>query len=154
MDTATLTDFEKAHRAPVPRAPMTIEESGLSADQLSHLFVKTLYTGEATGVSVADRIRLSYALLEPLVEGLRAERLIEVRGSTGSGSASYRYALTDLGRDRGRQYLDANQYVGPAPVALATYVREMQAIAASRGYVDRERLRGGFSHLIIDDNLL
>jgi hypothetical protein len=116
--------------------------------------VKTLYTGEATGVDVADRLRLSYAMLEPLVEQMRAERLIEVRGTTGSGSASYRYALTDLGRDRGRQYLDANQYVGPAPVALATYVREMQAIAASRGYVDRERLRNGFSHLIIDDTLL
>src|SRR3954470_21758978 len=154
MDTATLTDFEKAHRAPVPRAPMTIEESGLSADQLSHLFVKTLYTGEATGVSVADRIRLSYALLEPLVEGLRAERLIEVRGSTGSGSASYRYALTDLGRDRARQYFDANQYAGAAPVSLTSYVQQMKALAAARTYIDRARLRAGFSHLIVDDAVL
>src|SRR5437763_14629814 len=153
-DTASIADFEKAHRAPAPRAPMTIEETGLAPDQISHLFVKTLYTGEATGVDVADRMRLSYAILEPLVEQMRAERLIEVRGTTGSGSASYRYALTDLGRDRGGQYFDANQYVGPAPVALATYVREMKAIAASRGYVDRERLRNGFSHLIIDDHLL
>jgi len=85
---------------------------------------------------------------------MRAERLIEVRGTTGQGSASYRYALTDLGRDRGRSYLGANSYVGPAPIALATYVREMKAIAASRGFVDRERLRSGFSHLIIDDRLL
>ena len=43
-------DFEKAHRAPAPRAPMTMEETGLAPDQISHLFVKTLYTGEATGV--------------------------------------------------------------------------------------------------------
>src|SRR3954471_4567946 len=153
-DTATIADFEKAHRAPAPRAPMTIEEAGLGADQVSHLFVKTLYTGEATGVEVADRLRLSYQMLEPLVEQMRAERLIEVRGTTGQGSASYRYALTDLGRDRARSYLDANSYVGPAPVALATYVREMKAIAASRGFVGRERLRNGFSHLIIDDRLL
>jgi hypothetical protein len=153
-DTATIADFEKAHRAPAPRAPMTIEETGLGPDQISHLFVKTLYTGEATGVEVADRLRLSYQMLEPLVEQMRAERLIEVRGTTGQGSASYRYALTDLGRDRGRSYLDANSYVGPAPVSLATYVREMKAIAASRGFVGRERLRGGFSHLIIDDRLL
>jgi hypothetical protein len=153
-DTATIADFEKARRAPAPRAPMTIEETGLGADQISQLFVKTLYTGEATGVEVADRLRLSYQMLDPLVEQMRAERLIEVRGTTGQGSASYRYALTDLGRDRGHSYLDANSYVGPAPVSLATYVREMKAIAASRGFVDRERLRHGFSHLIIDDRLL
>src|SRR5689334_1422171 len=153
-DTATIADFEKAHRAPAPRAPMTIEETGLGPDQISHLFVKMLYTGEATGVEVADRLRLSYQMLEPLVEQMRVERLVEVRGTTGQGSASYRYALTDLGRDRGRSSLDANSYVGPAPVPLATYVREMKAIAAARGYVDRERLRAGFAHLIIDDYLL
>ena len=154
MNTATITEFERAHRAPAPRGPLTIEETGLNADQLSHLFVKTLYTGEATGVAAADRMRLPYSILEPLVEGLRVERLIEVRGTTGSGSASYRYALTDLGRDRASQYLDANQYVGPAPVPLAAYVREMKAIAAARGFIDRDRLRAGFAHLIINDHVL
>jgi hypothetical protein len=154
VDTGTLTDFEKTHRAPAPRAPLTIEASGLGVDQLSHLFVKALYTGEATGVVIAERLRLAYSILEPLVESIRAEKLIEVRGATGSGSASYRYALTDLGRDRARQYLDANQYVGPAPVPLAEYIREMKALAAARGFIDRERLRAGFSHLIIDDKVL
>jgi hypothetical protein len=85
---------------PVPRGPASVEDTGLTPDQLSQLFLKTLYTGEATGVDVADRMRLPYSLLEPLVEALRAERLIEVRGSAGSGTAAYRYALTDLGRDR------------------------------------------------------
>jgi hypothetical protein len=137
-----------------PHAPATIKETGLGADQLSQLFVKSLYTGEATGVMIADRICLPYSVLEPLIEGARAERLIEVRGAAGSGTAGYRYALTDLGRDRARQYLDANQYVGPAPVPLETYVRELKAAAAGRGYIDRERLRGGFSDLIVDNALL
>ena len=61
---------------PAPRGPVTIEETGLTIDQIGQLFLKTLYTGEATGVAVADRMRLPYALLEPLVEGMRAERLI------------------------------------------------------------------------------
>ena len=139
---------------PPPREPATLEESGQSPDQLSRLLLKTLYTGEATGVAVADRIRLRYSMLEPLVEGARAERLIEVRGATGSGSASYRYALTDLGRDRARQYFDANHYVGPAPVSLESYVREIKAGAATRGYIDRERLHHGFSHLVIADHVL
>src|SRR5439155_19389437 len=132
----------------------TLEETGLSVDQLSQLFVKTLYTGEATGVTVADRMRLPYAILAPLVEAIRAEHLIEVKGTAGSGTAGYRYALTDLGRDRAGQYLAANQYVGAAPVPLAAYVSEMKAIAKARGYVDRDRMRSGFSHLVVSDEVL
>jgi hypothetical protein len=138
---------------PQPRGPVTIEETGLSADQLGQLFLKTLYTGEATGVAVADRMRLPYALLEPLVESMRAQQLIEVRGAAGSGSAAYRYALTDLGRDRTRQYLDANQYVGPAPVPIDTYIQHVKTMMGARGYVDRDRLRSGFSHLVVDDEI-
>ena len=65
------------------------------------------------GRPLADRMRLPFPILEPLIERARAERLIEVRGAIGSGTAGYRYALTDLGRERARQYLDVNQYVGP-----------------------------------------
>src|SRR5262249_28170713 len=85
---------------------------------------------------------------------VRAERLVEVRGSGGSGAASYRYALTDLGRDRAEQYFSISRYVGAAPVPLAAYVASINALSASRGYLDRERLAQGFSHLIIREDLL
>jgi hypothetical protein len=137
-----------------PQAPNSIEETGLTADLLTKLFVKTLYTGEATGVTLADRLRLPYSLLDPLAERARAERLIEVKGSVGSGTAGYRYALTDLGRDRARQYLDANQYVGPAPVTLAAYVAQTKAASAARSFIDRARLRAGFSELVVEDAVL
>jgi hypothetical protein len=151
-----LSPTETIGRTPVPRSPQTLEETGLAVDQISQLFLKTLYTGEATGVAAAARMRLSFAILTPLVEAARAEQLIEVRGTSGggSGAAGYRYALTDLGRDRARQYLDANSYIGPAPVPLSSYVAEMKAVSASRGYVDRDRLRAGFSHLIVSDHML
>ena len=96
---------------------------------------------------------LPFGVFEPIVERARAERLIEVRGATGTTSSSYRYCLTDLGRDRARQYLDINQYVGPAPVPLAAYIARMRTLAASRGYIDRDRLRDGFSHLVIPDRI-
>ena len=151
MTTPTLEDV----RTPAPPVPQTLEQSGLASDQLEQLIVKTLYGGEATGLTLADRIRLPFAILEPLVERIRAERLIEVRGTTGtSSSANYRYALTDLGRERALQYLAINQYTGAAPVPLSSYVAQMRALAASRGYIDRERLRKGFSHLIVNDNVL
>ena len=154
MQSATVTPFDSLKKAPPPRGPVTIEQTGLGADQLVRLFVKTLYTGEATGVTVADRLRLPYAIFEPLIESLRAERLVEVKGTAGSGTAAYRYGLTDLGRDRARSYLDANQYVGPAPVPFEAYVREMKAIGDARGYIDRERLSQGFSHLVVAPDVL
>src|SRR5206468_8938127 len=92
---------ETARTAPVPRAPATMEDTGLSVDQIRQLFVKSLYTGEATGTTVAERLRLPYTVLEPIVEHIvRIERLAEVKGATGTGSAGYRYSLTDLGRER------------------------------------------------------
>ena len=143
-----------ANTAPVPRVPATLQETGLSVDMVEQLLVKTLYGGEASGLTLADRMRLPYTILEPIVERVRAELLVEVRGSAGSGSAGYRYALTDAGRERALQYLDVNHYIGPAPVPLAAYVAEVAALAAARGYMDRERLRQGFSHLVVNEPLL
>jgi hypothetical protein len=140
--------------APAPPVPATIEATGLSADQIEQLLVKTLHVGEASGTAIADRVRLPFTLLEPIIEHVRAERLVEVRGSTGSGAASYRYALTDAGRTRAHQYLEISRYVGPAPVSLAAYVASISAMMAVRGYMDRERLRQGFAHLIIRDHVL
>jgi hypothetical protein len=149
---AALTDV--TDRAPAPHAPATIEDTGLGAEQIAQLCVKHLYGGEATGLVLAERVRLPYAMLEALIERIRVERLIEVRGSSGSGTAGFRYALTDLGRDRARQYLDANGYVGAAPVPLAAYLEFMRKLAAARGYIDRPRLKKGFSHLVIGDEVL
>jgi hypothetical protein len=145
---------EPVYDMPGPPAPHTIEETGLGADQIAQLLAKHLYAGELAGLTLADRVKLPYALIEPLIEAARAERLIEVRGAAGSGTAGYRYTLTDLGRDRTRQYLDANAYVGAAPVSLASYVESMRALAAARGYIDRERLKQGFAHLIVPDDVL
>jgi len=146
--------LEDMRVAPAPAAPVTLEDSGLGADQIEQLLVKSLYGGEATGLALSDRMRLPYGLFEPLVERIRAERLIEVRGASGTSSSTYRYALTDLGRERAQQYLAINQYTGAAPVPLAAYVAQMRALAAARGYIDRARLRAGFSHLVVNDKTL
>ncbi len=154
MTATTPSFFDAPATAPVPPVPPTLEATGLALDQIEQLLVKTLFAGELTGLALADRLRLPYAILEPLIERIRAERQIEVKGAAGSGTAGYRYALTDLGRDRALQYLDVSQYVGPAPVPLAVYVATMHELAATRGFIDRERLRGGFQHLVVDEGML
>jgi hypothetical protein len=135
-------------------APHSLADTGLGADLVEQLLIKTLYGGEASGVALSERLCLPFTVFEPIVERARAERLIEVRGATGTTASTYRYCLTDLGRDRAVQYLDINQYIGAAPVPLAVYVARMRSVAAARGYIDRDRLRGGFGHLIVPDRIL
>ncbi|HEX3644206.1 MAG TPA: hypothetical protein VHT95_01290 [Vicinamibacterales bacterium] len=152
--TATAAATSLPNTAPPPPVLKSLQDTGLGMDQLEQLLIKTLYGGEVTGIGLAERMRLPFTMLEPLVERVRAEQLVEVRGSAGAGASSYRYALTDAGRDRARQYLEISQYVGPAPVSLAAYLAQMRTLAAARQYIDRERLRQGFSHLIINDQVL
>ena len=66
-------------------------------------------------------IRLPYSILEPLLEHLRVELLVQVKSAAGIGTAGYRYTLTDAGRDRALRYFEACGYVGPAPVPIAQY---------------------------------
>ena len=140
--------------APVPPAPVTLADTGLTAEKLEQLLVKTLYSGEQTGLQLAESVKLAYPILEPIIERCRAERSIEVRGAAGAGTAGYKYVLTDLGRERARGYMEINAYTGPAPVPLEAYVAAMKALAGARGYIDRERLRSGFQHLVISDHIL
>ena len=45
-------------------------------------------------------------------------------------------------------------FAGAMPVSLAAYVAQMKALQSARGFIDRERLRKGFSHLVIGDGML
>ena len=133
-----------------PPPPATIAETGLHPDVLSQLLLKTLVAGEATGTALADKLRLPYSVLDALVQHARVEKLVEVRGASGTGTAAYRYILTDLGRDRAMQYLEVSRYVGPAPVALAQYNTYVRACMAARPYIDRDTLATGFDQLVVN----
>jgi hypothetical protein len=135
---------------PTPGAPpATLAETGLHPDTLSQLMLKTLIAGEASGTGLADKLRLPYSVLDAMLQHARVEKLIEVRGSAGTGTAGYRYALTDLGRDRAGQFLDICRYVGAAPVPLAQYNAYVRACMAARPFIDRDRLATGFTDLIV-----
>ena len=154
---STATEAPPVRRAPAapepPPPPATLEATGLNPDTLSQLLLKSLIAGEASGTGLADKLRLPYSVLETLVEHARIEKLIEVRGASGTGTAAYRYVLTDLGRDRANQFLDICRYVGAAPVPLAQYNAYVRACMSARPYLDRERLSLGFEHLVVNKGM-
>ena len=141
-------------RVITPSRPMTLADTGLNADALASLLLKTLYTGEARGTALASAIRVPYGILEPVIAQLRTEQLIEVKGAAGVGTAGYSYVVTDLGRDRARRYFEACGYVGPAPVPIAQYLAHMAELASVRPAIDQHRVASSFSHLIVEPDML
>ena len=137
-----------------PPPPATIAETGLHPDTLSQLMLKTLVAGESSGTGLAEKLRLPYSVLESLIQHARVEKLLEVRGAAGTGSAGYRYVLTDLGRDRAGQFLDVSRYVGPAPVPLAQYNAYVRACMAARPFIDKHLLVSGFDNLVVNKAML
>ena len=53
--TASLLDVDKSSSAMA--APRTIEDTGLAIDQIEQLLTKTLFGGELSGHSIAERMR-------------------------------------------------------------------------------------------------
>ena len=141
--------------APAPPVPTSLHETGLAVDQIEQLLIKTLYGGEATGLALADRMRLPFTMLEPLIERVRAEQLVEVRGSDRLGRVQL-----PLRADRRRAAIARASISTPASTSARRRCRwpptshRCARCAAARVYIDRERLRQGFSHLIISDQVL
>jgi hypothetical protein len=141
-------------RGLAPTKPASLEDAGISSDLVTELVVKWLNTGEASGMELADRIKLPYSTFEPLIEHLRAEQLVEVKSASGTGTAGYRYALTDGGRDRARRMLETCSYIGPAPVPLSQYTGYMAALRAQPKEIGAEEVAAGFTHLVMDPQML
>jgi len=132
-----------------PLQPGSLADTGLATDAIDALLLKTLALGEAAGTTLAERLRLPYALLETRIERARAERLVEVRSAGGTGTAGYRYALTDGGHERARRCLGVCAYIGPAPVPLDQYLAQVRRQADVQVEIDRERVLEGLHPLVL-----
>lgn len=151
MPTAEVDDVA----VPPPVAPETLEESGLSLGMLLQLSLKTLlFGGDLTGAELASRLGLSFPVIAPALDSLKAERQCEIAGGSIVGGASYRYRITDAGRTRATLFLEQNHYVGHAPVPFEQYRRYMAAFQAHAPQVNREAVRQAFSHLVLTQRVL
>ncbi len=136
--------------------PGSIEDTGLSPDLVTQLMLKMLhFAGELGGVELSRRSGLPFPIIEPLLDGLKRQRMCEVAGGLAVGGASYRYRITDAGRTRATLLLEQNQYVGTAPVPLGQYRRYMDAFKKAVPLeATRERVKEAFSHIVVRDSLI
>ncbi|NJD63440.1 MAG: hypothetical protein FIA93_12065 [Deltaproteobacteria bacterium] len=137
-----------------PDGPQTIQETGLSAGFLTELACKILYFGGTmTLASLADRIALPVSVTSDVTEFLKKERLAEVKRA-GEVRASYVFALTDLGRERAREFLDVSGYAGAAPVPLEMYEKVMRKQSIRKVPVTAREMAQAFQGIVLPKGLL
>src|SRR5579871_4254637 len=140
----------------VPPRVNSIEDTGLEASFLCDLVLKHIYFGGVmAGATIAANMRLPYyQLVEVLLETLKTQNFIEVRGSTGVLSTTYRYALTEKGHNKVQEAFERNMYAGPCPVTLQDYTFAMQRQTIRHVVITREQLANAFSGLVFSQQTL
>ena len=143
-------------QAPLPPEPQSIEQTGLSLGFLADLALKTLYLrGQMSGTEIASSLGLPLTnVVERVLDFLKSERLVEIRGGAGVSAASYQYVVVDRGSEKAQEALSRSQYVGRAPVPLSMYIASVKAQTIANVHVTQDELERAFSHLVIPKDTL
>jgi predicted ATPase with chaperone activity len=132
--------------------PRSISEVGVRQAVLDDLALKTLYLSGPFSVSgLAEHTRLSFEVANELFYRLRAEQLCHVTGMSNNIPV---IAITSQGRSRAVELLSHNQYVGPAPVSLETYVEQVRKQSVRNVATRQADVERAFAHLVIDSKTL
>ena len=86
---------------------------------------------------------------------MKTQRVCEIVGGTSLGPPSYRYRITQLGREHAGTYLDRNMYTGFAPVPMTHYKKYMKRFGqGGKLKASREEVKKAYSHLVLSDRVL
>jgi DNA-binding PadR family transcriptional regulator len=136
-----------------PRSPERLEDTGLSASDIERLILKFLLArGSSTGRGVAQQVRLSFGIVDPILRALKYDQLLSFVGTAEMGD--YEYAITEMGRERARRYVEECTYYGAAPVGLRDYLKAMETQSIGQQQVTETDLKEAFADLLIGPDLL
>jgi hypothetical protein len=139
----------------VPPRPQSLRDAGLTLTQLCELLLKQVYlSGSMTGYELAGHLRLPYSVIDEGLQFLKDEKSLEVAAGDLLGRVSYRFLLTEHGRQRAREAFEQCRYVGPAPVPLHQYVEQVRRQTVAGIPCTPESLRDAFENFIIRAGLL
>jgi predicted ATPase with chaperone activity len=148
-------DVEEMDDRVVPPVPDHLEDTGLSASMLEQLLLKILYfRGDVSGRDLAVAVGLQYSVIEETVESLKRQHFVAVKRSLGIGNKSGIFALAEAGRNLAREYLENNQYAGPAPVPLYQYTAVTRRQRPPESWLTPEALSGAFRHMVVSQQIL
>jgi energy-coupling factor transporter ATP-binding protein EcfA2 len=151
IDEVTLERFFRRH----PPVPTTVADTGLEVAQIADLLMKhILFMGDFMISELADRVKLSLSVVESVMEVLRRDKFVEVKGGTGYAAVTYTFKISEQGKNRATELLDLCRYVGPAPVTLHDYRLMVDIQTIKSAIVSEESVKKAFSHLVLNETVL
>ena len=137
-----------------PRAPQTVEETGLSNTFLVELVAKTMYQLGLTRLTdLSAQLCLPGTVVETVCQYMRRETLLEVT-RRGQHEADVQFDLTQAGRLRAADWLSRSSYVGAAPVPLDVYTARVLAQSVTKQAITASEVRAAFADLVVPEHLL
>ena len=139
-----------------PSPLTTLPDTGLNMLAVADLVLKVLYFGGyMAGHAISDIVKLPFTgVLDTVIDFLKREKFVEVKGSGGLGEASFQYLISNLGAAKAREALERSHYAGPAPVTLQQYIAAMKAQNKERLIVHEEQMKTVMTHLVISEEML
>ncbi|WP_298859660.1 AAA family ATPase [uncultured Gimesia sp.] len=146
-------DAEENQDQFIPQCPETLEDTGLTQDEIERLILKFLLAkGTRTGRQICQQIKLPFGIVDPLLKRAKHDQLVAFGGTAEMGD--YEFTITDLGRERARRFSQECTYFGSAPVCFKDYLRAMEAQSIAKQEATEEDLKAAFSDLIINPKML
>ncbi len=139
----------------VPPVPETLEETGLAASMVQQLILKMLYArGDMLGRELSEALGLKFSLIEGIIDALKRQHFIEGKKSLGMGNSTVLFGLGETGKNCAREYMESNQYAGPAPVPLAQYSELVRRQRRTAGWLTPEALREAYRRMVVTPRVL
>jgi DNA-binding MarR family transcriptional regulator len=154
IQTHTATPLPQ-NMAVVPPVPESIEEIGIPSSMVEHLILKYLYfRGELVGRDISKLLGFKFSLIEGIIDTMKRQHFVAVKKSLGMGDMSGLFMLTESGRNLAREYLENNQYAGPAPVPLYQYTEVVRLQKFKSNWLSPDLLIAAFKHLVVEPDIL
>jgi len=107
-----------------------------------------------SGSKVADVIKLPYTgIVDQVMEFLKREKQVEVKGQGGLGEASFQFIISAKGIEKAREVLERSQYAGATPVTLDQYINAMRAQNRGRVTATPDVMKKALGHLVISETM-
>jgi predicted ATPase with chaperone activity len=147
---------DRRHPNPELAEPSFAHDLGLDRALLVDLALKTLfYGGRMTQAELSAALKVAGTAMQEILHAITKDDLAHILGSEGGiGPSHYEYALTQKGVARANEALARSGYVGPAPVALADYVRQTADQTVRATMLTREEVKLALGALVLGNETL
>ncbi len=136
-----------------PAEPDDMASAGINETLLEAIIYRYLQNiGEAEGRKIADQVKLSFRLIEPMLVRLKMEQNVAYKSSTSTND--YVYILTESGRAIARNHISDCTYYGSCPVPLREYIASVKRQTIEGQYPKKDDLLAAFRDLLINPKML